>query len=354
MSASNYQKCIATLTSIQNKYPDLLNEFTKWQKDGMWDEQGIIDDFSADITDSSFIDYLKNNNKTEQQASEIWQTVHDAITVTNSTQSSDKQNDYDGSKLFYPTYCYAKTATLEYINDKNEEKQTSDNKFDYYMTIGLNSNIKKEGFSRKNLNLIILLDVSGSMGWAFNNDTNNKNKTKMIIANEAVVCLLNHLTENDRFGLITFEDRAKTIQPLQLVKDINLNNLKTKILKLREGGGTNFGKAYKAASKALQEYSIGQKQNMEQYDNRIIMLTDAQPNIGVTNPNSLLYVVAKNAHDIRKLQELDKKIKEYSTRPTYANRQYSDNINSSDDDYDESDEEEEEDEDEDDDDDDDD
>ena len=51
-------------------------------------------------------------------------------------QTKDKnenKNDYDGSKLFYPTYCYAKTSKLELIKDTNDTT-SGNNKFEYYMT----------------------------------------------------------------------------------------------------------------------------------------------------------------------------------------------------------------------------
>eukprot|EP01084_Bolivina_argentea_P279418 477690_1 len=82
MSASNYQKCISALTSIQNKYPQLLNEFIEWHKQEGWDDEGLNDEFSEDITDSSFIDYLKENNKITpgQQELEIFSLLHNAIT----------------------------------------------------------------------------------------------------------------------------------------------------------------------------------------------------------------------------------------------------------------------------------
>ncbi len=76
---------------------------------------------------------------------------------TNTTAIANKIK-YDGSKLFEPSYCYAKTAKLQL------DGETKDNhKFEYYMTVGLNSNIKTEEFKRKHLNLIIVLDISGSM-----------------------------------------------------------------------------------------------------------------------------------------------------------------------------------------------
>merc|ERR1712176_794639 len=57
----------------------------------------------------------------------------------------------DGSKLFYPSYCYARTNKLEFGDDDDDDAS------ECYMTIGLNSNIKEKDFKRKLLNLVIVL-----------------------------------------------------------------------------------------------------------------------------------------------------------------------------------------------------
>jgi len=38
---------------------------------------------------------------------------------------------------------------------------------EYYMTVGLNSNIKESDFKRKKLNLVVVIDISGSMSSIF-------------------------------------------------------------------------------------------------------------------------------------------------------------------------------------------
>ena len=57
--------------------------------------------------------------------------------------------------LFSPSYSLA--ISKDPISLKNE----------YYMTVGLNSNIKQSDFKRKKLNLVVVLDISGSMSSPF-------------------------------------------------------------------------------------------------------------------------------------------------------------------------------------------
>eukprot|EP01084_Bolivina_argentea_P136690 240728_1 len=57
-------------------------------------------------------------------------------------------NHIDGSMLFYPSYCYAKVKKLDF-DMHNEYKTDINNDDEYYMTVGLNSNIIESAFKRK-------------------------------------------------------------------------------------------------------------------------------------------------------------------------------------------------------------
>eukprot|EP01084_Bolivina_argentea_P308537 533546_1 len=140
--------------------------------------------------------------------------------------NNNDEKDSDAN-LFYPSYCYAKS------------KQFEEKEYDYYMTIGLNSNIKMSQFKRKKLNLVIVLDKSGSMSSQFNSEYSGYSstaKTKMIVANEAVIGLLSLLNNDDSFGILTFNDSAQIIQSISFIRDINLEMLNKKILNIDAGG----------------------------------------------------------------------------------------------------------------------
>eukprot|EP01084_Bolivina_argentea_P062397 114099_1 len=70
----------------------------------------------------------------------------------------------DGSMLFYPSYCYAESKQINFDNNK------TDNKIEFFMTVGLNSNLRMTDFKRKKLNLVLVLDKSGSMSDCFDNE----------------------------------------------------------------------------------------------------------------------------------------------------------------------------------------
>eukprot|EP01083_Nonionella_stella_P143638 446826_1 len=206
-------------------------------------------------------------------------------------------NDDDGTMLFYPSYCYAK---VQGNDDKNE--------YEYYMSIGLNSNINQDDFKRKKLNLVIVLDISGSMRSGM---CDNSQIAKIETATKAMVALLKHLNDDDRLGIVTFESSAECVQSLRLVGDIDVEALKSLILSIDAHGGTNFECGYSAAMDLYRLLFIQQGVMSNEYENRVIMLTDAQPNIGSTSPRYLMNMVSKCAEmgmDIGQYQLLNNRI----------------------------------------------
>merc|ERR1719273_2668022 len=200
--------------------------------------------------------------------------------------------------LFYPSYTYSKsliprslqlpkTNNTDMIAADENDTATCSGEFDYFLTVGLNSNISESDFERKPLNLICVLDVSGSMGSSFGG---NSNKSKMKIANEALLSVLCNLRSDDRFGLVCFDSSAWQQIAFKEMKEHKLNELES-ILDFYENGGTNFESGYRAATKMFKE---AEKKSGD-YTNRIIFLTDACPNIGSTDPDSLMSMVRKSA-----------------------------------------------------------
>ena len=190
------------------------------------------------------------------------------------TTSSNKQTDE--TQIFSPSYSTA--VSKDPVSKENE----------YYMTVGLNSNIKESDFIRKKLNLVVVLDISGSMSSSFNkyyydgkeNEyEEDKSKSKMTIANEAVNILIDQLKDDDRFGMVLFDNKAYTAKKMNLIADTDVSAIKNHILEIKANGGTNFEAGYTRANELLKEY---ENANSDEYENRIIVITDAMPNVGKT------------------------------------------------------------------------
>lgn len=192
--------------------------------------------------------------------------------------------------LFYPAYSCAKS------------KDPISNEEEYYLSVGLNSNIKESDFQRKKLNLTVVLDISGSMSSSFNSYyydeiemgkiTKEDYKPKMQIANESVNLLLDQLNKDDRFAMVLFDDEAYLAKNFKLISETNIPAIKEHILDISARGGTNFSAGYQ---KATELYDTLKDVNKDEYENRIIVITDAMPNYGTTSKSGLMSLVQENA-----------------------------------------------------------
>ena len=203
----------------------------------------------------------------------------------------DTGQSHGCKKLFCPSYSYA-------ISKDPFSKEPQ-----YYLSVGLNSGVTD--FQRKKLNLVVVLDYSGSMGSAFDQyyydrfgnkiepkKTEDSRKKKIEIADESVVALLDNLKADDRFGLVIFSDSAFVVDPLTSVGDKDLKTLKKYILRIKEASSTNMEAGMAKATRLFDRYL---EADPSEYENRIIFLTDAMPNLGETGQDDLSHILKDNA-----------------------------------------------------------
>lgn len=204
-----------------------------------------------------------------------------------------KNEGNNSNEMFYPTYS---TAT---------SKDPISGKMEYYLTVGLNSNIKESDFKRKKLNLVVVMDISGSMSSSFNSyyydgyykgedSTKEKDtRSKMKIANESLNCLIDQLKPDDRLGIVLFDNSAYLAKPVNLVGETDVDKIKEHILEITPQGGTNFEAGYTQGTDLFTKEML----NDSEYENRIIVITDAMPNLGNSSKEGLTEYVKKNAND---------------------------------------------------------
>ena len=195
-------------------------------------------------------------------------------------------------ELFCPSYACA--VTRDPLSGRK----------DYYLSVGLNSGMKEDYFRRKKLNLVIVLDVSGSMSSEFDEyyydssghrvraDSYEPGTTKMSVAKEAVASLIGHLTGDDRFGLVVFNAGARLIRPLEPIGETGTQALYEHVFRIEAGGSTNLEAGMRRGTEQLQKYADA---NPTEYENRIIFLTDAMPNTGDIGRYGLLGITGDNA-----------------------------------------------------------
>eukprot|EP01084_Bolivina_argentea_P278398 475582_1 len=189
----------------------------------------------------------------------------------------EEQKD-DKCGLFYPSFHWARNKTFyDDMHDTND--------FTYYISVGLESNMREDSFVRDPLNVMIILDISGSMNACFDTYTiDGCDESQIEIAKKCVINLLNeHLNVDcDRFGMVVFHDECMLIQELQFVNKINVPKLQERISNITAEGGTNMMNGYELAMKEFENVmhcndiiECDEFEHKNAYANRMIFLTDA-------------------------------------------------------------------------------
>ena len=126
-------------------------------------------------------------------------------------------------------------------------------------------------------NLVFLLDVSGSM------DEPNK----LPLVKEAVRMLVGRLTENDRVAIVVYAGASGMVLPS--VTGDQKSTILEALDRLAAGGSTNGGAGMELA------YGIAAKHFIKGGTNRVILATDGDFNVGVTDREALVRLVEEKA-----------------------------------------------------------
>lgn len=118
-------------------------------------------------------------------------------------------------------------------------------------------------------NLVFLLDVSGSM---FSED-------KLPLLQESFGLLTEELTEKDRVSIVTYAGEDQVV--LEGVRGNETKKIKRALGALEAGGGTYGSKGIETA------YRLAEKNYIKGGNNRIILATDGDLNIGLTSEEEL-------------------------------------------------------------------
>ncbi|MBL7685506.1 MAG: VWA domain-containing protein [Deltaproteobacteria bacterium] len=128
-----------------------------------------------------------------------------------------------------------------------------------------------QSFSRKSTDFIVVLDRSGSMAA----------ERKMEFAHKALESLISQLSAEDRFGLITFDDRIETPLRLSNLDFKDKQNAIKLIRSITPRGSTNLGGGLMAGIQMMQEFKNSS------HSKRILLISDGIANVGVTDSLTL-------------------------------------------------------------------
>jgi len=172
----------------------------------------------------------------------------------------------------YFNYDYNKPDGNIPFNIQTEIAPCPWNKDTKLMLIGINA----KDIDADNLppsNLIFLIDVSGSM----------ESRNKLPLVKESFSMLVKNLGDNDKISIVTYASSDKIV--------LDGSNNKQKILdainNLRAGGGTH------GSAGIITAYDLAEKNFIKGGNNRVILATDGDLNIGLTSESDLKALIEK-------------------------------------------------------------
>lgn len=133
------------------------------------------------------------------------------------------------------------------------------------------------GDTRKPGNLVFLVDVSGSM--------NNPNKLPLV--KQSLRMLTNQLGENDRVSMVTYAGGTRV--ELASASGMNKAEILAAIDRLNAGGGTHGSAGIRLA------YEQAQKGFIKGGINRVVLCTDGDFNVGISDPTELETFITEKA-----------------------------------------------------------
>ncbi len=134
---------------------------------------------------------------------------------------------------------------------------------------------------RKPTDFVVVLDRSGSMAAA----------KKMEYVHQALQTLIQQLSPQDRFGLVSFDDNAETNHYLNYVSPQDKAYLRQKILSIQPRGNTNISSGLLSAMQMIRENKTPYRSE------RIILISDGLANRGITDPNALSNILNNSNQD---------------------------------------------------------
>ena len=174
----------------------------------------------------------------------------------------------------YFSYSYKEPQGSEPFYINTTVKETIWNKKSKIIQIGLQT--KKPNISKLPAsNLVFLLDVSGSMGQPH----------KLPLLKKSLKLLSKQLREKDRVSIVVYAGNSGLV--LDRARGDETSKIIGALDKLRAGGSTAGGEGIKLA------YSVAQKAFITGGNNRVILATDGDFNVGAKTQEELVKLIEK-------------------------------------------------------------
>ncbi len=174
--------------------------------------------------------------------------------------------DYDGPKKGEPFGVNAEISDCPWDKDHK------------LVRIGLQTE-KIDYAKAKDSNIVLLIDVSGSM-YSFN---------KLPLVQESFCMMVDNLSKKDRVSIVTYASGNETV--LEGVSGADKDTIKEAINSLTAYGGTN------GAGGIEEAYRIAKENFIKDGNNRVIIATDGDFNLGITSESELSELIKEKAEE---------------------------------------------------------
>lgn len=175
--------------------------------------------------------------------------------------------------LNYFTYGYTAPAEGDLFGVRTEIAPCPWNEETFLLMMNLTAAEAKA--NENGNNLVFLIDVSGSMN----------SSDKLPLLKKAFSCLVEKLTEKDRVSIVTYSGAEKVV--LEACRGDDKNTILSAITSLSASGSTNGQAGIQKA------YEIAESCKIAGGNNRIIMASDGDLNVGISSASELKEFIAE-------------------------------------------------------------
>ena len=144
------------------------------------------------------------------------------------------------------------------------------------LRIGLQARDVRAG-AREDAALTFVIDTSGSM----------EREGRLELVKDALRLLVDQLGRNDTVAIVTFGDDARVL--LEPTRATDANRILGTIEELRPGGSTNLEAGLRLG------YELARSSLTENGIDRVVLASDGVANVGLTDPESILGAIARDA-----------------------------------------------------------
>ncbi len=154
---------------------------------------------------------------------------------------------------------------------------------DYFMGLAFDTNIDDTNWSREPLNLVVVIDKSGSMSGE-----------PLDQARKSVTAAIGKLQPGDQISIVLYGNVVETYLEPTKITLINRGDLKNKVKAIESRGSTNMEAGLERAFELAKSTQVG-------FDGttRVMLFTDERPNVGRTDAESFMGMArAASTHDV--------------------------------------------------------